>query len=85
MFPLCQFACQGKYDGNVHVRILKSDALVRTGAKDEIVLRVLVCWVFRVKPTFREEGIRIRENFGVMQCVIERGYDHAARGDGVII
>jgi hypothetical protein len=22
MFPLCQFACQGEYDGHVHCRIL---------------------------------------------------------------
>jgi hypothetical protein len=85
MFPLCQFACQGEYDGNIHDRILEPNALVRTATEDEVVLRILVCGGFWVKPTFREESIRIGEDFGVMQCVVEGWYDHAARRDSVII
>lgn len=70
---------------DVHSRILNSDASVGAAAEQNVVLRVLVGRSFGIEPTFGNEIVGLREDFGVMHGVEEGGDDHAVGGNGIIV
>ena len=47
--------------GDVHHRILETNALVRAAPENEVVARILVCAAIGVQPALREELVRARE------------------------
>ncbi len=67
MVPVHHDRCVAQADGDVHKRILDTDALVRTTAKDKIVARVAVREALGIGPAVGVQHLWLRVNGRIVQ------------------